>query len=1128
LDKRETYQLEDFISELSAFSFSDVLVHIDQESRAVFCLENMSETELKLPFSNRLNQIYKIALQYKRTSDVQSLCAANGILHWKVKDKIVQTPLFLLPTHCTWNKVKQEFTLRFDEQETIINPFIRHYLKNEFGLVFDYQLEASRAEIQTLLATFLKEQGFEFKFEDFYAVGNFHYHRYEIIKDLEEIQQSGEANHLVQHLLGESLSFQSEKLNLVPNNCFETDTDQEEIFACFDKEDCVVQGPPGTGKSQVLSNLIAKLLVKDSRQLLVSEKKTALEVLEKKLQGKNLHHFVFLAHAQSKASDFVFKLKNTWQFLEQADAKVKTNLLLSEQYLQQLQLSFDKLNSNSFWEDYSLQEIQNFVTSEEYQNMPYISALPTISEWKKLKGDVEYIFQNVSNTAILGKVKQAVVVQNKALDEFINELKSQFEKLQSIFEIKTKNELGLLNRKAIRLQVLSNEQAKKYAILLDSETALKKYTKLKKQFAVLKQEFEHQEKELKVWKIRPTLSQVESWKTLLESGSWFKKRKVKSEILNQITTKQIDLDILLDYSLKALQSEKSFQQVLVSLQDFGIEKPEIEMNVIDYVLREKSLISEEEWKELKQLKDLEKNKILQYASQIHDLLREIENSLNCEEDENLEMLLQHLASQCNEITVHKSYFEKLPNSLYKNLDKCANIQGVKEIVLKSNWVNFASNFPDLAQFTGQKLKQNLQQIETEEILEQDLFAQEIIARRKIKFDLYHTLLQTPSTKLNSEQKELKRGLKTGKAILVKEFSKSKQHKSIRELLTLDSKLWIDVLTPIHLSTPTHLSQNIPLEKDFFECVIFDEASQIPLPKAISSLQRASRLLIAGDSQQMAPSSFFSSMKSGVDLLHQATYYLTQRSLKHHYRSIHPELISFSNKHFYQNELIVYPSAKNIEKAVQWHYVKDGFFDQRQNELEAKEIAQKLEELITTNKTIGVAAFSEHQLSCIWKKMNVKLYGLLENKIKNNELFFKALEQVQGEECDILLISLGYGKNKAGEFHHRFGPLNQKNGSKRLNVLFTRAKEQIHFFSSVQASDFQISSNEAINLLRLYLAEIELEKTKNEFQLPLNIEAKIDKENLLIPQIYKQIEAVKELKTFHQVMGKRGWEMEFEV
>ncbi|MCE3296745.1 MAG: hypothetical protein K0R65_2459 [Crocinitomicaceae bacterium] len=1117
----QTYRLEDFISELSAFSFSDVLVDLDAESKGVFVLEENIREQLLLPYSGRFNQLYKIAVQYKKVSDIQSLCAARFLIRWKVKERLVSTPLLLVPVHCSWNKVKQEFKLVFDEENTFVNPFISHYLQREFGLEMPVF-----GENETSVPEFLRQSGFELECSGFQAIGNFHYHRFELIKDLEELASQQEPNALVRKLLGESAEEKTPALDLVKERCFESDRDQEAIFEHFRTEDLVLQGPPGTGKTQVLSNLVAKLLSGKRRQLVLSEKKTALDVLEKKLKTRNLHHFVFLSHSQGKAYDFVMKLKNTWDFLEKWEGKEAKNLALSEQYEQQIQLSFDKLNQNTFWNEYTLQEMQDFVQSPAYEKLPFVTALPEIDEWKTIRPLVDSIYQNIKNPQVLGKIK-APALKIK-VDELLEKVKSQHDDLKRNFDFNNLDELRRLNRKAIVLQLLHNEQAQKYAGLLDSERDIKKYEKLKKQYRLLNQKLEAQENETHSWKQIPSLSEVESWLQFLQKSSWLQKRKTKKHISQILKGIPLDLGILLQRTRDYLQTKAELHAVIHNLFGLGIEKPEFELSVIDYVLTEKNKIFPQEWQAVRELKKADQHILLQSAQSVKNLVNELEDYFHLSPEEELEDALTlihgHLAALC----AQQQNFRELPPAVYRNLHVCNSAEQFEQLVLKSNWVRFASAYPELARFTGGKLSETLASLSREEEQEAGLFAKQLIAQRKQRFKAYHHLLQQPSSRLKGGQKELRAQLKAGKALLVKEFAKSRQHKSMRELMTSDARLWIDLLTPVHLSTPAHLSRNIPLEKGFFECVIFDEASQLALPKAICSLQRAERMLVAGDSQQMAPGSFFSGMRSGVDLLHQASYYLKQYGLKHHYRSVHPELIRFSNRHFYSSGLIVYPSAQASHKALQWHYVEKGVFDERQNVAEAAAVAGLIEAEIKKDKTLGIVAFSEHQLSCIWKQIKPEFHALIDERIRENRVFFKALEQVQGEECDTLIISLGYGRNKEGQFHHRFGPLNQKNGTKRLNVLFTRAIEQIHFFSSVKASDFQLSANEAINLLRLYLLDLETENKEEESGLPFGIRAEISGKEMTIPRVYRQLPDVAELKTFHEVMQKRGWKIKYVV
>jgi superfamily I DNA and/or RNA helicase len=319
-----------------------------------------------------------------------------------------------------------------------------------------------------------------------------------------------------------------------------------------------------------------------------------------------------------------------------------------------------------------------------------------------------------------------------------------------------------------------------------------------------------------------------------------------------------------------------------------------------------------------------------------------------------------------------------------------------------------------------------------------------------------------------------------------------------------------------------------MQEQLFDVAIFDEASQIPLQNALGTIHRSKRILVAGDQQQMGPSSYFKAQSEEVvDLLHQASFYWKNVSLKHHYRSEHPELIRFSNKHFYGDELIAFPSAKTISQPINFHYCEDGIFDERKNSVEAKKVALLIEEALKSKEHLGIVAFSETQLTEIYSQLSSSAKALLENRLDEDSAFFKALENVQGEECDHLIISLGYGKNEAGEFHMRFGPLNTKNGPKRLNVLLTRAKKQVDFFASVKGSDFKISSNEAVDLLRLYLLQIETgEKQAREQEFPFELQPGIEGKTLIFDGVYSGIRSAAEMVTLVRVLEGRGWEVEF--
>ena len=365
-------------------------------------------------------------------------------------------------------------------------------------------------------------------------------------------------------------------------------------------------------------------------------------------------------------------------------------------------------------------------------------------------------------------------------------------------------------------------------------------------------------------------------------------------------------------------------------------------------------------------------------------------------------------------------------------------------------------------------------------------------------------------------------------MLVKEFAKTRHTKSIRELLNSDAKVWIELLIPIWLCTPGQVAKSFPMATSFFELVIFDEASQLPLTHTLGALQRSERALVCGDSKQMAPGSYFSKKSEQMDLLHHASYYWKTATLTHHYRSQHPALIAFSNKHFYQNKLLAYPTALKKEHPIRLHFCPEGVFVQRKNEIEAEKIARAIEkQLLIASDSIGVVAFSQEQLSCIWEYLSSEAQEKITENLDAGKGFFKTVEQVQGEECEHLFISIAYGKNEAGKFQLRMGPLNRRNGYRRLNVLFTRAQKMIHLFTSVRASDFPITDNESIQLLRLYLQDAAQIKVENVQDFPYALTPSFEKDKQIkFDSIYDTLNQADELLNFHQVMKYRGWLIQY--
>lgn len=314
--------------------------------------------------------------------------------------------------------------------------------------------------------------------------------------------------------------------------------------------------------------------------------------------------------------------------------------------------------------------------------------------------------------------------------------------------------------------------------------------------------------------------------------------------------------------------------------------------------------------------------------------------------------------------------------------------------------------------------------------------------------------------------------------------------SLRNVLSEYSDIILN-LTPCFLMSPMAVSQYLDFGTFKFDLVIFDEASQIPTHEAIGSISRAETLVVAGDEKQMPPSSFFKtnmeSDESGAlssfeaasgdleSLLDDAiTLGLPRHRLNWHYRSQYESLIAFSNSYFYDHSLWTFPSAQSDAESVSFHKV-NGVYKRGEgtNPEEAraivKEIIRRRKSPELSNRSVGVVTFNIAQQALIERLLDEALPDE-DLHLGGETLFVKNLENVQGDERDVILFSVTYGPDEKGRVYKNFGPLSQKGGERRLNVAVSRARKEMIVFSSMEPSDIDANTakNEGASYLRDFL------------------------------------------------------------
>jgi hypothetical protein len=356
-------------------------------------------------------------------------------------------------------------------------------------------------------------------------------------------------------------------------------------------------------------------------------------------------------------------------------------------------------------------------------------------------------------------------------------------------------------------------------------------------------------------------------------------------------------------------------------------------------------------------------------------------------------------------------------------------------------------------------------------------------------------------------------------LLLHEIGKKRQHLPIRQLLRQTGDI-IQRIKPIFMMSPLSIAMFLPPETVKFDLVIFDEASQVRPVDAFGAILRGKQLVVVGDSRQLPPTTFFDRVlgegtaaaminpnesEEGEDALEAeeispSTGTLTgdnesildllvrqnapQRLLRWHYRSRHESLIALSNRAFYGGELRLFPSpyprrtglGLHLRHLPQTVYERGG---SRMNKGEATAVAEAIMHHAREfpHLTLGVAAFSSAQRQAIEDALELlrraaeQYEPFFLHRHPTEPFFIKNLENVQGDERDVMLLSLGYGRDKGGRLSLNFGPLNQAGGERRLNVLITRARQQCIVFANFTADDLDLrqTNSEGLHALKSFLA-----------------------------------------------------------
>jgi very-short-patch-repair endonuclease len=385
--------------------------------------------------------------------------------------------------------------------------------------------------------------------------------------------------------------------------------------------------------------------------------------------------------------------------------------------------------------------------------------------------------------------------------------------------------------------------------------------------------------------------------------------------------------------------------------------------------------------------------------------------------------------------------------------------------------------------------------------------------------------------------------------LRREMARQRGHKPVRTTLAAAGTA-VRAIQPCFMMSPLTVAQLLDGSEPSFDLVIFDEASQLPTEDAVGAILRGRQLVVVGDPKQLPPTNFFAVANGQVEperdedgnILFEDTESVLEEfmgagappaRLKWHYRSTDESLIAFSNAQFYDSELMTFPSVwfGGGNRALQFEHVAEGVYEGKGvNWKEAQQVADAVVEHARRwpSQSLGVGTFSTNQQYAILdlleerRRREPDIEPFFASRVTGG-FFVKNLENIQGDERDVIFISVTYAKARDGRLRFHFGPLNQQNGWRRLNVLVTRARHRMRVFSSIRSHDFHLeaTTSTGARLLHDFLAYAETGRLDS----PV-LTARAETESPFERQVYNEL--TRRGLTLRPQVGVSGYRIDFGV
>ncbi|KYH13708.1 DUF4011 domain-containing protein [Staphylococcus kloosii] len=933
------------------------------------------------------------------------------------------------------------------------------------------------------------------------------------------------------------------------------DASQLEAVKASEQSSFVLHGPPGTGKSQTITNIIINNLNKGKKILFVAEKMAALNVVNNRLSKLGMGDFALELHSnKTKKIAFLDKVEKSLNSSESMQIK---NISEKSEYLFKVKKELNnyvealhKTQNNG----YSLYEL--IQKHEKFENVPnYLNLNKEIifnlsqSEINRIK-DISLIIDNTIKQLRFSlsthplrnfEIDKYSISKRDAFIEtldsfklFGNEIKND---IRNIFDVVEPTTVDSLRGLESYIEIASNYD---FNNMIDNNM-LKSH-----QNVSLKMAFNYAKDRLTTY--------LKNKQELLEKYNE-KILEINTSVINsEYKEIQSKLGIFKNRKLKKLID--NFRQQLIEKHDISENEFENDLNkIIEYQEARESLIKNNDnfkgsFGELWQGKATNLMELSKFVYFVEDNKLQ---SLDKKQQDTLSRLLKLKIDAKDNYDTFKQNFDNFWRSYeiltleYKLSTSILNNMNLDEIskniehwmdgaVDLKNWTLINEQFIKLNNIFKVNIREKIMESSKEGHNVYQLMFKDIISKLiKGSFGEHETLDSFNSFEQEQKIKMLQEKVQEFTELSIKDTKDHLIHnllekrndeayesdflflqkvirskgrgQSIRTMFNRTSNIIQDVF-PIMLMSPLSIAQYIDLEFPKYDLVIFDEASQIPTDIAVGAISRAKNCIIVGDPKQMPPTKFFGSsnndeenidmedLESLLDDCLAANF--PEKHLRWHYRSNHESLIHYSNRTYYNSDLLTYPSPESLTSKVTFENVEGTYKrgKHRNNEEEANVIVSKLINHLKgeSEDSIGVITFNMQQQNLIEDLFNSALVEFKELDTKNtnaNEpVFIKNLENVQGDERDIILFSTTFGPDEEGKMSMNFGPLNNDGGWRRLNVAITRARKEMKVISSFEPEDIDLKRTKADGVIGL---KGFIEFARNKDVLPSNNNYKMEDE-----------------------------------